>query len=80
MKGYRTIIFNVVLLAVLGLNQVFGFGIDEDNLRNIAGPLIEAPADAPTNWKAVVDMSLVIIGGVGNLLLRKITTTPIGKA
>jgi hypothetical protein len=58
MKGYRTLIFNILsaILGVLAATDPSGLGLTE----NQSGVLVTGVA-------------------VGNILLRAITTTPIGK-
>jgi hypothetical protein len=57
MKGYRTIIFNVLAMLV----PIFS--------------LTEWHAILPPEWSAYWMLAV----GVGNVILRSITTTPVGR-
>lgn len=59
MKGYRTIIVNV-LMALASLGAFWGFEIPAEQIEAIA-------------------TGLVTLFAVVNLVLRSITTTPVGK-
>jgi hypothetical protein len=57
-KGYRTILFNLVLAAAAAANH----------------------AVSPETAAHVVDLVLLLGASAGNMALRVITTTPVGKA
>lgn len=66
LKGYRTVIFNVVMAALLVIRGVF--------------PEAELPDETAVN--ALIDGilgSVEAITIIGNLILRAFTTTPIGQ-
>lgn len=59
MKGYKTIVFNIVTLAA-SLLATYGLDVTPETQADIA-------------------TGIVSILGVGNMILRSVTTTPIGK-
>lgn len=64
MKGYRTIIFNVLMALAAVTNNIWNTGFTEDQLSMTADGINQ----------------LFIIGAVlGNILLRYKTDTPVGK-
>lgn len=64
-KGYRTIIFNVLMAVIFTANQFMGdTGITEEQI-NIA-------ADGLNTLIGIVTI-------IGNVILRTVTTTPVGK-
>lgn len=66
LKGYKTIIFNVIMTVVM--------------ILSLWNPGSEVP-DAATvgNTLDVLDAAIAAIWGLGNGLLRAVTTTPIFK-
>lgn len=56
-QGFKTVIFNVVAVAAIWLNNQYGIEIDSELQSALA----------------------VTIMGVGNIILRKFTKTPIFK-
>lgn len=66
MKGYRTIIFNLIMAAIAALRVV--------------SPESVLPSDADVNTAlTVIDSALTAVTVIGNLILRAITNTKIGK-
>lgn len=68
LKGYRTIIFNLVMpgLMILSTTGVIGAG--------------ESPtADEVNVFLDNLDGVLTAVWGIGNLVLRKVTTGPVGS-
>lgn len=65
MKGYRTILFNL-LMSVMMLGATWGIdtGLDEGS--------VNAFLDA-------LDVVITFVWGIGNLWLRAITDTPVGQ-
>jgi hypothetical protein len=66
LKGYRTVIFNVIMAGLLVVRGVF--------------PEAELPDEAAVN--TLIDGilgSIEAITIIGNLILRAFTTTPIGQ-
>lgn len=65
MKGCRTIIFNVVTVAVtvagVGMQYVGELGLTD-------------------RQAAIAGLALTLISTLGNIYLRTITTTPVGRA
>jgi hypothetical protein len=69
MKGYRTIIFNVIMAGIMVLSQ---FGLFGDTV---------APDAAAVNQGLdTLEVILTAVWGAGNLGLRAVTTTPVGKS
>lgn len=67
MKGYRTIIFNVLMTSVMFVN--------------LWNPTAEMPDAAAMNAGLdVVDGAITFIWGAGNAILRAITNSPMFKA
>lgn len=66
MKGYRTLIVNV-LVALAGVLTAFGVVLPEDFAQQLA-----------TNADAAIGAVTALVA-LANLLLRAITTTPIGQ-
>jgi len=64
MKGWRTIIFNIVMGAVMFGNQVWNLGADT---AEVAGHL------------NALDGAITGIWALGNMFFRAITTTPLGE-
>lgn len=66
MKGYRTIIFNVIMTALMVLS--------------VFNPEAETPSEAEVgNAIDAVEGAIAAVWGVGNVILRAITTTKIGS-
>lgn len=63
-KGWRTIIFNVVMAGVVILTSVFGADIDQE--------LVSENLDA-------IDAGLSALLVLGNLFLRAITSSRVGS-
>ena len=63
LKGYKTIIFNVVMTFIMISNTIGLTPISED--LDVAGAI------------DTLDSALVIVWGIGNLLLRVVTDTPV---
>ena len=64
MKGYRTIIFNAASLAVMVAGVLLQY---MDSL-----PLTDAQA-------AIFGVAATIVVNLGNMYLRTVTTTPLGR-
>jgi Flp pilus assembly protein protease CpaA len=64
MKGYRTIIFNAVTLLVMVAGAVLQY----------VGQLGITDAQA-----ALVGLAATLMVNIGNMYLRSVTTTPLGK-
>lgn len=64
LKGWRTVIFNVVTIAVtlagIGLQYIGSLGLTEQQV-------------------AIASIVMTLITTFGNIYLRSITTTPMGK-
>ena len=67
LKGYRTIIFNVVMTALMVLKMW------KPEIEIPGGEEISAGLD-------MVDAAMAFIWGLGNLFFRAITDTPVGKS
>lgn len=70
MKGWRTIIFNIVMAAVAILNQFGAFGADT--------PI--PTAEAVNQSLDLVEVLFTAFWGLGNVGLRTITTTAVGRS
>lgn len=66
-KGYRTVIFNVIMTGAMILSTTGVIGAD-----------VEVDADSVNVFLDNLEGVLTVVWGVGNLFLRKITTGPIG--
>lgn len=67
-KGYRTVIFNLIMTAAMIASMQGWIGSDDQ-------PSAETVNLFLNNLEGV----LAAIWGVGNIALRTVTTTPIGK-
>ena len=66
LKGYRTIIFNLVMTALMVVKM----------LR----PDLETPGEVEVgSGLDVLDQAMVFVWGIGNLFFRVITNTSVGK-
>ena len=66
LKGYRTIIFNVIMTAFM--------------LINVWSPSTELPSGEDVKGALDnLDLALAFFWGLGNIILRAITDTPIFK-
>lgn len=63
LKGYKTIIFNVIMTGIMIANSTGAFEVPAD--LDVAGAI------------DTVEAALVIVWGIGNFLLRVVTDTPI---
>ena len=64
LKGYRTIIFNVIMTVLL--------------MIRLWQPDIELPSEGDISAGLdLIDKALVFVWGLGNLIIRIITDTPI---
>lgn len=68
-KGWRTIIFNVIMLGFMIASQTGMIGADQ-----------VPTGEAVSGWLDNLDLVLSGIWGVGNLGLRMITDTSVGKS
>lgn len=69
MKGWRTIIFNAVIAALAALDMLAPV------LLNLMG-MPEVQAIVPAAWRPW----WVLVLALGNLWLRRVTTTPVGRS
>lgn len=66
MKGYRTILFNIVMTFLAAVT--------------IVAPDADLPtADDVQSTLGAVETAIVAVWGIGNMILRAITTSPIFK-
>ena len=63
LKGWRTVLFNLVIGSFLFLNQTLGIEIDVIDASEKLNEL---------------DQILIFFWGIGNVILRAITDTPLG--
>ena len=66
LKGFKTIAFNVIMLVVMGVRLI--------------NPEAELPDEAAVEATALsLDAGLTALWGIGNVILRAITDSPIFK-
>jgi hypothetical protein len=66
MKGYRTIIFNAIMTALM--------------ILKVVNPEAELPTEGDVAGAVdATEAAIVSIWGVGNVILRAVTTTKIGS-
>jgi len=68
LKGYRTVLFNIVMAIVAMLQALGAFGDTKIPTSEDIGHAVDA-----------LDAVLVFFWGLGNIILRYYTTTQIGK-
>lgn len=66
LKGYRTVIFNIIMTAVMTMKM----WMPESDLPD---------ADSINHAIDGLDAAITLIWGVGNILLRAVTNTPVFK-
>jgi hypothetical protein len=69
LKGYRTIVFNLIMMVIAALAMLL---TPEQAAQLPDATAVNVALDH-------LDALLVFALGVGNLVLRRFTTTPIGK-
>jgi hypothetical protein len=69
MKGYRTLIFNGIMALVAILSQFGAFG-------DTPAPT----AEAVNQGLDLIDQIIMAVTVIGNMGLRVVTTTPVGKS
>lgn len=66
LKGYKTVIFNVIMGLIMMIRAL--------------NPDAEVPGDESVNAAIdALDVTLTALWGIGNLILRAITTSPVFK-
>lgn len=68
LKGYRTIVFNAIMLAVMILAQ-----------QGIITPEQSPTGDQVNVFLDNLDAVLAAVWGIGNVALRVVTNTPVGQ-
>lgn len=66
LKGYRTIIFNVIMTAFMLIN------VWSPNTELPSGPEVQGALDN-------LELAIAFFWGLGNIILRAVTDTPIFK-
>lgn len=68
LKGYRTIVFNAIMLAVMVLAQ-----------QGVITPEQSPDGEAVNAFLDNLDAVLAALWGIGNVGLRMVTNTPVGQ-
>jgi hypothetical protein len=68
LKGYRTIVFNAIMLGIMILAQ-----------QGVITPEQSPSGEAVNAFLDNLDAILATLWGVGNVALRVVTNTPVGQ-
>lgn len=68
LKGYRTVVFNIVIGGIMLVNQIWGSADQPIADPNVVTESIDK-----------IDIGLTVIWTVGNIIFRAITNTAIGQ-